>query len=256
MPSLRAFAISLSGNGDRADDLVQETLLRALANIDLFQPGSNLPAWLFTILRNLFRSDYRKRRREVEDADGSYAKTLKTQPAQGAHLEFEEFRAALDKLPQDQREALIFVGASGFSYEDAAAICGCAVGTIKSRVNRARPTVRAALCRRRRRFRPRRHRARGHRRQRRLDAGSIAEIDLIRRLASAQLVDHGGMLRVPERLLADGLQRRRELLGAISLRHVDHGFHRRGQLVYVAHIGEISLRRARRAPPARHGRAG
>jgi len=74
VPSLRAFAISLSGNGDRADDLVQETLLRAIANIDSFQPGSNLPAWLFTILRNLFRSDYRKRRREVEDAEGNYAK--------------------------------------------------------------------------------------------------------------------------------------------------------------------------------------
>src|ERR1700680_1228171 len=145
VPSLRAFAISLSGNGDRADDLVQETLLRALANIDSVQPGSTLPAWLFTILRNLFRSDYRKRRREVEDADGSYAKTLKTQPAQNAHLEFEEFRAALDKLPQDQREALILVGASGFSYEDAAAICGCAVGTIKSRVNRARSKLSALL---------------------------------------------------------------------------------------------------------------
>src|ERR1700710_131412 len=132
VPSLRAFAISLSGNGDRADDLVQETLLRAIANIDSFQPGSNLPAWLFTILRNLFRSDYRKRRREVEDADGSYAKTLKT-------------HAALNKLPQDQREALILVGASGFSYEDAAAICGCAVGTIKSRVNRARSKLSALL---------------------------------------------------------------------------------------------------------------
>ena len=145
VPSLRAFAISLSGNGDRADDLVQETLLRAIANIDSFQPGSNLPAWLFTILRNLFRSDYRKRRREVEDAEGNYAKTLKTQPAQNAHLEFEEFRAALEKLPQDQREALILVGASGFSYEDAAAICGCAVGTIKSRVNRARSKLSALL---------------------------------------------------------------------------------------------------------------
>jgi RNA polymerase sigma-70 factor (ECF subfamily) len=145
VPSLRAFAISLCGNGDRADDLVQETLLRALANIDSFQPGSNLPAWLFTILRNLFRSDYRKRRREVEDADGNYAKTLKTQPSQSAHLEFEEFRAALDKLPQDQREALILVGASGFSYEDAATICGCAVGTIKSRVNRARSKLAAML---------------------------------------------------------------------------------------------------------------
>ena len=145
VPSLRAFAISLSGNGDRADDLVQETLLRAIANIDSFQPGSNLPAWLFTILRNLFRSDYRKRRREVEDAEGNYAKTLKTQPAQNAHLEFEEFRVALEKLPQDQREALILVGASGFSYEDAAAICGCAVGTIKSRVNRARSKLSALL---------------------------------------------------------------------------------------------------------------
>ena len=138
VPSLRAFAISLSGNADRADDLVQETLLRALANIDSFQPGSNLPAWLFTILRNLFRSEYRKRRREVEDTDGSYAESLKSQPEQGSHLEFKEFRAALSKLPPDQREALILVGASGFSYEEAAAICECAVGTIKSRVNRAR----------------------------------------------------------------------------------------------------------------------
>ena len=145
VPSLRAFAISLCGNVDRADDLVQETLLRALANIHSFQPGTNMPAWLFTILRNLFRSDYRKRRREVEDADGNYAKTLKTQPAQNAHLEFEEFRVALEKLPQDQREALILVGASGFSYEDAAAICGCAVGTIKSRVNRARSKLSALL---------------------------------------------------------------------------------------------------------------
>jgi RNA polymerase sigma-70 factor (ECF subfamily) len=138
VPSLRAFAISLCGNVDRADDLVQETLLRALANIDSFQPGTNLPAWLFTILRNLFRSEYRKRRREVEDADGSYAETLKAQPSQTGHVEFQEFRAALAKVPPDQREALILVGASGFSYEEAAEICGCAVGTIKSRVNRAR----------------------------------------------------------------------------------------------------------------------
>ena len=138
VPNLRAFAISLSGNTDRADDLVQETLLRAIANIDSFQPGSNLPAWLFTILRNLFRSEYRKRRREVEDADGSYAETLKTHPEQTSHVEFKEFSVALAKLPEDQREALILIGASGFSYEEAAEICGCAVGTIKSRVNRAR----------------------------------------------------------------------------------------------------------------------
>jgi RNA polymerase sigma-70 factor (ECF subfamily) len=138
VPSLRAFAISLSGNIDRADDLVQETLLRAIANIDSFQPGTNMAAWLFTILRNLFRSEYRKRRREVEDTDGSYAESLKSQPEQNSRLEFQEFRAALAKLPPDQREALILVGASGFSYEEAAAICDCAVGTIKSRVNRAR----------------------------------------------------------------------------------------------------------------------
>jgi RNA polymerase sigma-70 factor (ECF subfamily) len=138
VPSLRAFAISLCGNVDRADDLVQETLLRAMANIDSFQPGTNMSAWLFTILRNLFRSEYRKRRREVEDADGSYAESLRSHPEQQGRVEFEEFRAALTRLPPDQREALILVGASGFSYEEAAAICDCAVGTIKSRVNRAR----------------------------------------------------------------------------------------------------------------------
>jgi RNA polymerase sigma-70 factor (ECF subfamily) len=139
VPSLRAFAISLSGNVDRADDLVQETLVRALANIASFQPGTNMSAWLFTILRNLFRSEYRKRRREVEDGDGSYADTLKSQPEQDGKVEFAEFRAALVKLPPDQREALILVGASGFSYEEAAAICECAVGTIKSRVNGPAP---------------------------------------------------------------------------------------------------------------------
>jgi RNA polymerase sigma-70 factor, ECF subfamily len=138
VPSLRAFAISLCGNVDRADDLVQETLLRALANINSFQPGTNMSAWLFTILRNHFRSEYRKRRREVEDGDGSYAETLKSHPEQYGRVEFDEFRAALAKLPPDQREALVLVGASGFSYEEAATICECAVGTIKSRVNRAR----------------------------------------------------------------------------------------------------------------------
>jgi RNA polymerase sigma-70 factor (ECF subfamily) len=138
VPSLRAFAISLCGKVDRADDLVQETLARALTHVDSFQPGTNMPAWLFTILRNQFRSEYRKRRREVEDSDGSYAESLKSQPEQDIRVEFSELRAALAKLPADQREALILVGATGFSYEEAAKICGCAVGTIKSRVNRAR----------------------------------------------------------------------------------------------------------------------
>src|SRR5688572_12472742 len=145
IPKLRAFAISLSGNVDRADDLVQETMLRALANIDSFQPGTNLQAWLFTILRNLFRSEYRKLRREVEDVDGRFADSMVSQPEQESRLEFKELRVALDKLPQDQREALILVGASGFSYEETAAICGCAVGTIKSRVNRARNRLASEL---------------------------------------------------------------------------------------------------------------
>ena len=138
IPSLRAFAISLSGNVERADDLVQETLMRAIAHVDSFEPDTNMPAWLFTILRNLFRSEYRKRRREVEDTDGRYADSLKLHPEQLGRIEFGEFRAALAKLPHDQREALLLVGASGFSYEEASAICECAVGTIKSRVNRAR----------------------------------------------------------------------------------------------------------------------
>lgn len=145
IPSLRAFAISLSGNVDRADDLVQETILRALANIQSFQPGTNMPAWLFTILRNLFRSEYRKRRREVEDADGRFADNLKSQPEQFERVEFQEFRTALAQLPPEQREALILVGASGFSYEEAADICECAIGTIKSRVNRARTRLAKVL---------------------------------------------------------------------------------------------------------------
>ena len=138
VPGLRAFAVSLSGNLDRADDLVQGTLLRAITNIHSFQPGTNMSAWLFTILRNLFRSEYRKRRREVEDADGSYLDSLKSPPEQHSRLEFKEVFDALAKLPFVQREALILVGASGFSYDDAAVLCETPVGTIKSRVNRAR----------------------------------------------------------------------------------------------------------------------
>ncbi len=138
MGSLRAFGVSLCGDKERADDLVQETLFKAWNHLDSFKEGTNLKAWLFTILRNTYFSERRKRRREVEDADGSYAARLSTQPAQHGHMEMQDFRAALVQLPDDQREALILVGAAGFSYEEAAEICGCAVGTIKSRVNRAR----------------------------------------------------------------------------------------------------------------------
>src|ERR671913_583972 len=138
VPSLRAFAISLTGNLDRANDLVQETILRAWANLDRFERGTNLEAWLFTILRNLFHSEYRKRRREVEDANGAFAAKLRTQPDQQTHLDYEDLLTALAKLPPDQREALLLVGAQGMSYEEAAEVCNVPVGTIKSRVNRAR----------------------------------------------------------------------------------------------------------------------
>src|SRR5918998_3753268 len=145
IPSLRAFAISLCGNPDRADDLVQDTLVKAWSHMDRFERGTNLNAWLFTILRNSFFSEHRKRVREVEDADGAYAATLTTAPDQLSHLDFDDLRQALLKLPADQREALLLVGAQGFSYEDAAAICGCAIGTVKSRVNRARMRLAALL---------------------------------------------------------------------------------------------------------------
>ena len=138
IPQLRAFAISFTNHPDRADDLVQDTILRALAKIDQFERGTNLKGWLFTILRNLFHSEYRKRKREVEDGDGAFAARLKTHPNQQAHLDYEDFRIALAKLPLDQREALLLVGAQGLSYEEAAEVCKVAVGTVKSRVNRAR----------------------------------------------------------------------------------------------------------------------
>ncbi len=138
IPSLRAFAISLSGKVDRADDLVQETLLKAWAHRDSFTPGTNLRAWLFTILRNEFYTFFRKRKREVEDADGAIAATVGIHPEQEGHLDLADMQRALGKLPVDQREALLLVSASDMSYEEAAEICGVAVGTIKSRVNRAR----------------------------------------------------------------------------------------------------------------------
>ena len=138
LPHLRAFAISLSGNLDRADDLVQETLLRALTHLDRFERGTNLQAWLFTILRNLFHSDYRKRRREVEDPEGVMAGKVAVMPEQGARLDFDDVRLAMAKLSPEQREALLLVGAEGLTYDEAAKICNTHIGTIKSRVNRAR----------------------------------------------------------------------------------------------------------------------
>jgi RNA polymerase sigma-70 factor (ECF subfamily) len=136
--NLRAFAISLSGSISLADDLVQEALLRAWSKSDLFQPGTSLRAWLFTILRNIYYSDYRKRSREVQDSDGVHARRLTIPGDQESHLDLEDFRKALTKLPAEQREVLTLIGANGLSYEEAAAICEVEIGTIKSRLSRAR----------------------------------------------------------------------------------------------------------------------
>jgi RNA polymerase sigma-70 factor (ECF subfamily) len=138
IPNMRAFAVSLCGNPDRADDLVQETLMRAWRHLESFQEGTNFKAWLFTILRNHYFSELRKTKREVTDADGEIAARVAVPPEQQGNLDLADLNKALALLSDDQREALILVGAEGFSYEDAAAIAGCAVGTIKSRVSRAR----------------------------------------------------------------------------------------------------------------------
>jgi RNA polymerase sigma-70 factor (ECF subfamily) len=145
IPNLRAFAISLCGDVDRADDLVQEAITRAITRIDLFEPGTKLQAWLFTILRNHFYSEHRKRGREVQDTEGTYAATLATLPDQEEKLAHQDFLAALQKLPPDQREALLLVGAQGLSYEQAAELMGVAEGTIKSRVHRARHNLAQVL---------------------------------------------------------------------------------------------------------------
>lgn len=138
VPNLRAFAMSLIGSADRADDLVQETLMKAWAKQTSFENGTNLKAWLFTILRNEFYTQMRKKGREVSDSDGIHAAKLAGHPEQMGHLDLQDFRKALERLPPDQKEAIILVGGSGFSYEEAAEICNCAIGTIKSRVSRAR----------------------------------------------------------------------------------------------------------------------
>jgi len=138
IPTLRAFAWSLSHNGADADDLVQETLIKAWSNRQRFTPGTNMRAWLFTILRNTYYTNLLRRRREVRDETGEYASMLKCAPTQDLSVALQSLQAALTQLPDEHREALILVGAAGLSYEEAADVCGCALGTIKSRVNRAR----------------------------------------------------------------------------------------------------------------------
>jgi RNA polymerase sigma-70 factor, ECF subfamily len=150
LPKLRAFAISMCGQSggrrERSDDLVQETMVRALANINSFEPGTNMAGWLYAILRNEFYSEYRKRRHEVQDEGGIFAAKLQSKPSQEGHMHFLELRDAMNQLGPEQREALILVAAAGHSYEDAATLTSCAIGTVKSRVNRARARLAVLLA--------------------------------------------------------------------------------------------------------------
>ncbi len=141
LPALRAFARGLTGDLSMADDLVQETVLKAWSKFEQFRVGSNLRAWLFTILRNTYMSARRKRAKEVADSEGSFAAQMATKPDHDGRLAMQELNAALNRLPVEQREALLLVGALGFSVEEAAETCGCAPGTIKSRANRGRKAL-------------------------------------------------------------------------------------------------------------------
>ncbi len=141
VPQLHTFARSLTRDGVRADDLVQEALTRAFTNIDRFRPGTNLKAWLFTIVRNEHYSQLRRRKFEAPGVNTDLLPEPSVPPDHDGKLELRDLNRALASLSPGQRTALILVSASGFSYEEAAAICGCAVGTIKSRVARARETL-------------------------------------------------------------------------------------------------------------------
>lgn len=141
IPHLRAFARGLCGRPDLADDLVQETLLKAWAAQERFEPGTSMRAWTFVILRNAYLTDMRRNRFRA-DYDETVAERILVAPAgQESPLHLSDLHRALLTLPPERREALLLVGAGGFSYEEAAEICECAVGTIKSRVGRARAAL-------------------------------------------------------------------------------------------------------------------
>jgi RNA polymerase sigma-70 factor (ECF subfamily) len=145
VPHLRAFARGLCGRPDMADDLVQEALLKAWAAQDRFEPGTSMRAWTFVILRNAYLTDMRRNRFRGEYDEGVAERVLIAPAAQEQPIHLSDLHRALLTLPAERREALLLVGAGGFSYEEAANICGCAVGTIKSRVGRARATLATML---------------------------------------------------------------------------------------------------------------
>jgi RNA polymerase sigma-70 factor (ECF subfamily) len=141
LPALRTFALSLTGDVTGADDLVQETFARAWAKWHHFIPGTNFTAWLFTILRNQFYTEMRKRKRETEDADGIQAGKLTAPADQEDASTLKVVWDKIGRLPPSQRQALLLVGAEGRTYEEAASLLGCQIGTVKSRVSRARTAL-------------------------------------------------------------------------------------------------------------------
>ena len=138
LPNLRAYALSLTRDSTRADDLVQETMLKGWRRRESYQAGTNLTAWLTIIMRNTFYSAYRKRVRETEDPDGTLAAQLSTTPSQGDRVDLQDVQTALEQLPEEQRKTLRLVVIDGLTYEEAAEIMGCPLGTVKSRINRSR----------------------------------------------------------------------------------------------------------------------
>ena len=145
IPQMRAFARSLCRDATAADDLAQDALLKAWNNRASFEPGTNMKAWTFMILRNQFYSEKRRSWRQTQLDQEAAERTLVAVDDPEAPVALDELRQALKTLPEEQREALILVGAGGFAYEEAAEICQCAVGTVKSRVSRARRALQAAL---------------------------------------------------------------------------------------------------------------
>ncbi len=145
IPHLRAFARGLCGRPDMADDLVQETMMKAWAARERFEPGTSMRAWTFVILRNAYLTEMRRSRFRGDYDEGVAERILVAPADQEEPIHLADLHRALLTLPAERREALLLVGAGGFSYEEAAEICGCAIGTIKSRVGRARAALSAMI---------------------------------------------------------------------------------------------------------------